>query len=76
MSDPALSAGTPIEILVAEDSPTQALKLQQILEQQGYQVTIATDGFNCMAKGWKGHGVKILKPGATLAASFRLVWGE
>jgi signal transduction histidine kinase len=34
----------PVKILVAEDSPTQAKKLQYILEQQGYEVTIATNG--------------------------------
>ena len=44
MSDPALSAGTPIEILVAEDSPTQAQRLQHILEQQGFHVTAAANG--------------------------------
>jgi len=34
----------PIEILVAEDSPTQAQRLQHILDQHGYHVTHAANG--------------------------------
>ena len=34
----------PLEILIVEDSPTQAKRLQHILEGQGYDVTIAADG--------------------------------
>ena len=30
-----------LEILIAEDSPTQAIKLQMILESNGYRVTLA-----------------------------------
>ncbi len=33
-----------IEILIAEDSPTQAQKLRYLLEEHGYMVTAATDG--------------------------------
>ena len=33
-----------IKILIAEDSPTQALQLQQILEQQGHEVSVAANG--------------------------------
>ncbi len=33
-----------IEILIAEDSPTQALKLQHILEARGYRVQLARNG--------------------------------
>lgn len=33
-----------IEILIAEDSPTQAEKLQYLLEEHGYAVTAAPDG--------------------------------
>jgi PleD family two-component response regulator len=33
----AKTGGTPVEILIAEDSPTQALQLQHILEEQGSQ---------------------------------------
>lgn len=36
--------GTPVEILIVEDSPTQAQRLQHILEQQGYHVTRAANG--------------------------------
>ena len=31
-------------VLVAEDSPTQALRLQLFLEEQGYEVTVVKDG--------------------------------
>ena len=34
----------PVGILIAEDSPMQAQKLQHIREQQGYEVTIAANG--------------------------------
>ena len=34
----------PAEILIAEDSPTQAQRLQHILERQGYAVRVATNG--------------------------------
>jgi PleD family two-component response regulator len=33
-----------VEILVAEDSPTQAEALRYALEQKGYRVTLARDG--------------------------------
>lgn len=33
-----------IHLLVVEDSPTQALKIQYFLEQNGYKVSIAEDG--------------------------------
>ena len=33
-----------VDILIVEDSPTQAQQLQYILEQQGYQVTHAANG--------------------------------
>jgi two-component system sensor histidine kinase/response regulator len=36
--------GPPVKILIAEDSPTQAQRLQHILEQQGYQVRVAANG--------------------------------
>lgn len=38
------SAETALQILIAEDSPTQAQRLQYILERQGYQVTPASNG--------------------------------
>ncbi len=34
----------PISILIVEDSPTQALRLQFILQEQGYQIAVARDG--------------------------------
>lgn len=37
------------EILIAEDSPTQARRLQHILESQGYNVTLATNGAEALA---------------------------
>jgi CheY-like chemotaxis protein len=33
-----------VEILVVEDSPTQAERLRYILEMEGYQVTVARNG--------------------------------
>src|SRR6266403_2360578 len=36
--------GPQAEILIVEDSPTQAKRLQYILEQQGHHVTVASDG--------------------------------
>jgi two-component system cell cycle sensor histidine kinase/response regulator CckA len=39
---------SPVEILIVEDSPTQALQLQHILEQQGYQTTIAANGVQAL----------------------------
>ena len=44
MSATAKLTSPPVDILIAEDSPTQAQRLQRILEQQGYQVTHAADG--------------------------------
>lgn len=41
--------GSPVEILIAEDSPTQAQRLQHILEQQGYHVTHAPNGQQAFA---------------------------
>jgi diguanylate cyclase (GGDEF)-like protein/PAS domain S-box-containing protein len=38
-----------IEILIAEDSPTQAEKLQYLLEEHGYTVVIAPDGKQALA---------------------------
>ncbi len=37
------------EILAVEDSPTQAEKLRFVLEQQGYQVTLARNGKQALA---------------------------
>jgi len=39
---------TPARILIVEDSPTQALHLQYILEQSGYEVAVAADGLQAL----------------------------
>ncbi|MDB6094886.1 MAG: hybrid sensor histidine kinase/response regulator [Verrucomicrobia bacterium] len=44
MSTTTLPTKPPVNILIAEDSPTQAQRLRHILEQQGYQVTHAANG--------------------------------
>lgn len=44
MNTPAPASDTRVKILIAEDSPTQALRLQHILEQQGYEVGVAGNG--------------------------------
>ncbi|MCD6355298.1 MAG: response regulator [Prolixibacteraceae bacterium] len=36
------------KVLIAEDSPTQALKLQMILEERGYEVLYGSDGLEAM----------------------------
>ncbi|UUZ77176.1 response regulator [Polaromonas sp. P1(28)-13] len=38
------SSPSPAKILIAEDSPTQAKRLQHILQQQGYEVVVAGNG--------------------------------
>ena len=38
------SSRSPVRILIAEDSPTQAQRLQYILQQQGYEVAMAANG--------------------------------
>ncbi len=38
-----------VEILIVEDSPTQAMHLKHILHQQGYQVTIARNGKDALS---------------------------
>ena len=46
----AEKSGSPrVEILIVEDSPTQAQKLQYILEQKGYPVTLAANGVLALA---------------------------
>ena len=44
MSSASRHANDHVEILIVEDSPTQARRLQHILEQQGYRVTHAANG--------------------------------
>jgi signal transduction histidine kinase len=38
-----------VDILVVEDSPTQALQLQHILEQHGYRASVAQNGLDALA---------------------------
>jgi len=46
----AEKSGSPrVEILIVEDSPTQAQKLRYILEQKGYPVTLAANGVLALA---------------------------
>lgn len=44
MSMSTQSSPSPAKILIAEDSPTQAKRLQHILQQQGYEVVVAGNG--------------------------------
>ena len=37
------------EILIVEDSPTQAIRLQHLLEESGYKVSVATSGADALA---------------------------
>ena len=39
-----------VVVLIVEDSVTQAMKLQQMLENQGYEVFRASDGTEALAK--------------------------
>jgi signal transduction histidine kinase len=39
-----ITPGPPLHVLIAEDSATQAQRLQHILEQQGYRVTATANG--------------------------------
>ena len=44
MSEPAQPANSPAAILIAEDSATQALNLQHLLEKHGHEVRVAGNG--------------------------------
>jgi two-component system sensor histidine kinase/response regulator len=44
MSENRLRTRENVEILIAEDSPTQAQSLQHVLQQQGYHVTVTANG--------------------------------
>lgn len=44
MSEPETTGGAKKKILVVEDSPTQALHMQTLLEQEGLEVLLAHDG--------------------------------
>jgi len=42
-----------VEILIAEDSPTQAEQLRRLLEEHGYRVTVAANGKKALAEAKK-----------------------
>jgi len=48
MSIQKKSINTSVEILIVEDSPTQAMHLKHILQQQNYQVILARNGKNAL----------------------------
>ncbi len=60
MSTNTKPAGTAVKILVAEDSPTQAQRLQHLLEQHGYHVTIAANGSEALAAAQDGKPTLII----------------
>jgi diguanylate cyclase (GGDEF)-like protein/PAS domain S-box-containing protein len=49
-----------LEVLVAEDSPTQAERLRYLLEEQGYSVTVASDGKQALAAARQGKPALIV----------------
>jgi len=49
MTSPLLKLAEPMNILIVEDSPTQAERLKYILEQEGFAVTWARNGKEALA---------------------------
>ena len=49
MTSPLLELAEPMNILIVEDSPTQAERLKYILEQEGFAVTWARNGKEALA---------------------------
>lgn len=49
MSTPETTMNKNIEVLIVEDSPTQAEHLKYLLEEEGYAVTTATNGRRALA---------------------------
>jgi len=60
MSTAEKSGSPKVEILIVEDSPTQAQKLQHILEQKGYPVTLAANGVLALAAARKDKPTLII----------------
>jgi len=60
MNTPAQSNSPMVEILIAEDSPTQAQRLQHILEKQGYRVTHAANGRLALAAALRSKPTLII----------------
>ena len=68
---------SPVKVLIAEDSPTQAQRLRHILEQQGYEVGVAANG-RLVVLGLQGGsraeldlGMLLRKRAAILATALR-----
>src|SRR5688572_15779111 len=55
-----LKPSGPLQILIAEDSPTQSQRLRHILEQQGYLVTAAPNGRVALAAAEKDKPTLII----------------
>ena len=55
-----MNKATPSTILVIEDSPTQALHVQNLLEREGVNVSLATDGIQGIALARELHPDLIL----------------
>ena len=55
MSEPVDAGGVRQKILVVEDSPTQALHIQSLLEQEGVEVWLAHDGQTGLAMARQLH---------------------
>ena len=49
MKTKSVKAGKEVAILIVEDSPTQALKLQYLLEKNNYRVSVAQNGVKALA---------------------------
>ena len=49
MNEQGRSSHAAVEILIVEDSPTQALRLQYILERHNYRISVATNGRDALA---------------------------
>ena len=54
MNSQGRSSDTAVEILIVEDSPTQALQLQYILEHHHYRASVAINGRDALA-GMRQH---------------------
>jgi signal transduction histidine kinase/DNA-binding response OmpR family regulator len=54
VNDQGRSSDTAVEILIVEDSATQALQLQYILEQHNYRASVAINGRDALA-GMRQH---------------------
>ena len=72
--------GDGVEILIAEDSLTQAEQLKYLLEEQGYRVTVAADGKQALALVRKRKPKLIISdivmPGGSGAELARRLQGE